>query len=281
MKLTSVELRPDGAQYIVNLSFRDPRRESSYNIKALSGLDVEEITPRYSGASENSGAKYYNLTPEKRDIVLRVELNPTFSNNETYSSLRDTLYKMIYSSRTGGMQLRFKNGSTTIAAVSGFVTKFEASHFSQTPEVQLTIKCIDPVLRALTPINLDVVPLNATAVPNITDILSTAPHGLTFDMVAGGNTPSFTIKNYYGVEWFFTVTPVGGFLTDDVLHCSSEYNKKEIYLTRGATVIQLADVITPGSAWPIIFPDSNDFVIDDDTYFTWDAASYYPTYWGV
>lgn len=279
MKLTSVELHPEGSSDVAVLSFRDPRGTNPYNVEAIIGLDVDEIVPKYYGASGSS--KFYNMSLLKRDMVVRVRLNPNFTADQSYSDLRDALYKMISSSRTGKLQLQFKNGSTVVAAISGFVSKFEAPNFVKTSEVQITVKCDEPMLKALTPINVSIGGLNPAST-TITDDLSTAPHGFTFDMNNTIITPSIVITDPdHPSDWSFGVTPVGGFLVGDVLHFCSDYNAKDLYIQRGASKIYLANVITPGSVWPILFPGVNKFAFTNPTHLTWADISYYPTYWGV
>lgn len=275
MRVTSVELHPAGSSDIAVMSFRDPGRKNPYNVKVINGLDADEIIPRYYGASGET--KFYNLSLEKRELVIWVELNPDFKTGQSISDLRDAIYKMISSSRTGLLQIQFKDGLETIAAISGFVSKFEAPHFNKAPELQITITCNDPMLRALTPTIVDVVGLDP-ATTMIEDTKSTAPHGMKFEMSFTAAAASFSIGD---VGWDFEVTPVGGFLIGDVLHFSSEYNDKHVYIVRGVDTIHLADVITPGSIWPLLFPGENTFVCGSPTSLNWDAISYYPTYWGV
>lgn len=280
MKLTSVEIHKPNSDDFIALSFRDPTRDNSYNVKGIFGIDADEIIPRYYGISASSGEKFYNLTVEKREIIVRIDFNPNYANDESPSSLRDALYKYISSSRTGMVQLQFKNGEDVVAAVSGFIKKFEAPHFTKTPEVQLTIDSPDPMLRALEPVNVDISGLSP-AETLVQDDLSTAPHGFTFELAFTGARASLVITDPDDSSWSFEVTPVGGFLNGDILHFSSEYNDKHLFIERGVNEIHLADVITPGSVWPIMFPGDNTFAFTGGASINWDAISYYPTYWGV
>lgn len=280
MRITSVELVPAGSSDICEMSFRDPRRQNPFNVKQIAGLDADDISARFYGASIDSSKKFYALSIQKREIVARVELNPSYSENETYSDLRDRLYKMISSSRTGIVWLNFKNDEDSIAAVSGFVKKLEASHFSKNPEVQITIECDDPMLKALEPVVVDVSGLDPD-LTNIQDPLSTAPHGFTFEMEFTAASPLFVMADQTYPDWYFGIEPAGGFLTGDILHFSSEHNNKYLFMDRDSTIIHLADVIMEKSSWPIMFPGDNEFVcpgLDDRE---WVSISYYPTYWGV
>lgn len=277
MRLTSVEIHPANSSNFAVLSFQDFRRQNPYNVKTIIGLDADEITSRYYGGS---ASKFYNLSLLKRDIVIRIELNPRFALNESYSDLRDSMYKMIASSRSGILDIHFKNGVNTIAKLSGFVKKFEAPHFTQTPELQLTIECKDPLLKAPTRTTVDVTGLDP-ALTTIQDNLSTAPHGFMFEVSFLGALATFSIADPNDASWVFEVSPAGGFLIGDILHFSSEQGEKFIYIERGLDTIYLADVITSGSVWPILFPGDNVFAIENPASVQWDAISYCATYWGV
>lgn len=275
MRVTSVEVHPAGSSDVAVLSFRDPRRNNPYNVRSITGLDADDIVSRYYGVSGVS--KLYNLALEKREISISVELNPDYGSNGSYSGLRDMLYKMIASSRTGVIQLQFKDGTDVIAAISGFVSKFEASHFSKMQEVQITLQCVDPMLRALARVNVDV----AAASPSLTivdDDVSTAPHGAIFVMGFVSASAAFTVGDD---DWSFTVTPSGGFLTGDILHISSEHNNKYVYVHRGVDDIYLADKVSSGAIWPILFPGENTFICTNPSTLDWTSISHYPTYWGV
>lgn len=280
MKVTSVEIHQPNSSEVITLSYQDPKRLNPYNVKAIIGLDAEEIVARYYGVSASTGQKFYTLSLEKRTPIVRIEFNPRYELGESPSSLRDALYKYISSSRTGLVQLRFLNGEDVVAAISGFVAKFEAPHFTKTPEIQITINAVEPMLKALEPTIVDISALDPAAT-NLQDELSTAPHGFKFELAFTANPASLSISDPLDPTWSFGVVPAGGFLTGDILHFSSESNEKYLYIERGIEEIHLADVITPGSIWPIMFPGDNNFALTNPTSLDWNAISYYPTYWGV
>lgn len=257
MKLTSIEIHPENSSDVVTLSFRDPKNTKRYNVKEITGLDADTL--------------------DQRLVVMRIGLNPSF---RSYSDLRDILYKMIASSRTGRVQLRFLNGLSVIAVTSGFVSKLEAPHFGKVPEVVLTVQCDDPRLKAFTPVSESVSGLDLSNV-NISDDESTAPHGFIFELGITADISDISIIAPADPTWSFEVVPSGGFTLGDELYFSSEVNNKYLYIIRGGTTINLADVILPGSIWPLIFPGNNIFTFSNATHLRLDALSYYPTYWGV
>ena len=282
MKVTNIDIVPANSTNTIKLSFRDPTSMNVYVAKDILGLDAEEITPRYY-ATGILGDKLYDLSPKKKNIILKVGLNPDFETDKSYSELRDDVYRIISSSRTGLIQLKFNNGNVTIAAVSGFVTKIESPAFTKTPEVHITISCDDALLRAVEYVEVDLSLLDPGATV-VTDNLSTAPHGFRFGVVFTDTAPAFSVKEAVFPRWLFEVFLTGSsleeFVAGDVLHFSSELNNKYIYLERGSAVFtHVVDKVMPGSVWPILFPGDNTLIIDQPV--NWQYIRHYPTYWGV
>lgn len=285
MKITSVELHPHNSAFVATLSFRDPSRANPYNVTGMTGLDPDVVVPRFYGTSGTGGGKFYDFTPEKRDIVMLIDLNPQFAVNQSFSDLRDALYKAISSSRSGQMQIQFKDDVGVVAVISGLVTKFETPQFTKKPQVQITISTTDPFLKSPAPVAVAVGGLNP-ANTNIQDLVSTAPHGFDFVMAFTGAVASLVITDpTVGLpaadQWNFTVTPAGGFLNGDVLTFSSDPQGKQLYMVRGGVTIYLADKVIQGSVWPVIFPGDNHFAFATPANMHFNSISYYQAYWGV
>jgi hypothetical protein len=282
MKLTGIHIHPEGASSdrTCELSFRDPQRAKPYAIKSVFGLDADEIVARYYGVAGSSSKKYFNLAMQKREVTIRIELNPSFENNESYSDLRDNLQKVIASTRTGVVRLRFKDGATTVAILRGFVTKFESALSTKTPEVQLTINCIEPMLKAPAATEVDLTGFD----PGYTildDQVSTAPHGFSFVMDFTGAVNTFIMEDPVDLSWKFQITPAGGFLPDDSLYFSSEPQNKYLYVERSDGRIHLADSLDFASVWPIMFPGPNNFTVSSSELMNWGSIQYFHTFWGI
>lgn len=286
MRVTGVELHPVGSGEVQVLSFRNPGRAYPYNVKEITGLDADAIVTKYYGVSGNSNDLFYNLMIEKRDVVMNIGLNPEWADS-SYSDLRDDLYKIIASSRTGLVDILFTNETGVAAVLSGWVTKFESPQFTKSPEVHITFKTKDPMLKAPNPISVPVANLDP-ANTIISDTVSTAPHGFEFTLTFTEDTSSLMMTDSAVVgegegtwTWGFVVSPDGGFLDGDVLHFSSDPNDKKLYIVRAGSVIHLADKIVAGSVWPILFPGINRFFLIFPENIQWTAISYFPTFWGV
>jgi hypothetical protein len=279
MNITNIDLISSSLTDLINLSFRDPTSQNSYITKAIVGLDADEISSKFYGVGNVTNNKYYSMSVAKRTLVISILLNPKYELGETPSTLRDALYKGIASSRTGAITLKFKDGASTVAIIKGFLVKLEATHFANSPEIQLTIDCVDPMFTSEDFVNVDVGSLTPEA-PNIVDSLSTAPHGFLFSVSFNDTTTyGFSIADAEQEDWAFTVNY--DFQGGDILSFSSINNERHLYVDRiNEQRIHIVDKIASNSIWPVLFPGENPFVITA-TNFNLDAVSYKTTYWGI
>lgn len=288
MKITSIDLYSNNAK-AASFSFRDPSATRPYIVEAMTGLDADEIVPKFYGLAYN---RRYNLSQLKRTIVLKITLNPNFSIGKTPSELRDDLYRTIYSSRTGKVELRFNNGSAPVAGFSGFIKKFESPMFNKTSQVQITIDSDQGMLYGLNEIVVNPLKLGEPNEGSFTllDEISTAPHGFTCEFLFTSNAPDFSFSEYSesGVATF-KVTPgvVGGltgFQTNDQLFMSSNEGAKEFFILRGmGEIYSLIDKIDiNNNTWPLMFPGANSYAVYSTTgTFEWIKMYYTPIFWGV
>lgn len=281
MKITGVELAA-GDTSAFTFQLTNVPQSDKYFVRAVVGLDADEIIHKFHTFGASSKKKFFNFTLPDRTVILRIGLNPNYSVNETFSDIRDDLYRAISANRSGMVDLYLLSAGGIAAVISGFFTKFEVPHTSETPEVQITIYCDNPILRAINPMVLDDTTLASSNPVNISDNLSTAPHGLVMEVAFTATTSQFTVQDVEtDPEWVFEVTPSGGFLSGDILYLSSEYGNKKLYMDRSSTITPLMDRITPNSIWPIIFPKSNGFHFPEIANFDWVNVTHYPAYWGV
>jgi hypothetical protein len=220
------------------------------------------------------------MLPSKRTLVFKFRLNPRWDLSDSYSSLRDHLYKMISSTRDGRVTVNLKLGSEVIAEVVGSVSKFENDLFSTNQEVTLTIDCPSAIFSSPESVVVD----TESAEPGliqITDSVSTAPHGLYLrGMCVGESFPYFAIidGDYTWMFWL-SLSSIGGFIEGDIITISNVDVDKVITIERAGLVYNTAQVLLPNSVWPIIFPGDNTFIHSGTI--DWDVISYKQSYWGV
>jgi hypothetical protein len=174
MRVTGVDMYSANVEEPISFSLRASDPHAQYQVRSILGLDAEEIIQKFYGTS-NFGDKYYNFGLKPRDIVMRIVLQPKMILGQSASDVRDDLYRSIASTRTGGVRLHFKSGATTVSTISGSISKFEVGYFNKLPEVQLTIRCNDPMFRAVNPVEFLEADLSSNPL-EIPDTLSTAPH---------------------------------------------------------------------------------------------------------
>jgi len=280
MRLTSVVLHSSYTLEDIEFSLRE-QLGNRYIVRNIVGIDAEELIPKFYGFGQETGSAFHDRVMKPRDIVMRVALNPKYRINEGISEIRDRLYRLISTNRTGQIQLQFKSGATTVAVISGMITKFEVPYFTKLPELQITFNCPDPTFRSIHPVHLTPAELPTANPLIINDDSSTAHHGFSFKIKFTAAASAFEIKDHAtDPDWQFVVAPVGGFDIDDELHISSEYGNKQVFYV-GASSINLMDKIVTDSIWPTIFPGYNYFHIDQMASIDWLELKYYYAYWGV
>lgn len=281
MRVTSVGLYSNNVE-AVSFSLRASEEDYRYMVRNIVGLDADELVPKFYSFGLATKARFYDFGLKAREIVMRIVLNPRLRMDESYSDIRDDLYRAISSTRTGLIALHFNSGATTVSRIFGFITKFEAAYFTKLPEVQITVRCDDPMFRGINYSALKTAALGTSSDVIIPDSLSTAPHGFSMKVTFKATSPAFTIQDIQTTpEWKFKVIPSGGFLAGDQLFFSSEYTDKYLYIMRGATRTDLMDKIEPTSVWPILFPGSNRLYFVERTTFDFNSFIFYPAYWGV
>jgi hypothetical protein len=277
MRVTSIGLYSSNDVLVAQLSFRDPKALNPYVVREIVGLDADEIVPRFYGQSVNNDGMFFDFSIPSREIVISILLNPNYGEDDkSYSDLRDDIYKAVSASRTGLITLKFYNGEEEKARLSAFVTKLEYAHFTDLPEIQLTLRCEDPMLKGPTQILLHGRSNMDNSIFEIKD--STAPHGFEFQATFTATSANFSIRAP-DLDWEFLVKPSSNFLIGDVLTFSSESGHKQLKMTRGATDTFLVDRIDKASIWPILFPGTNKFM--HTSVIQWNYIRYYPTYWGI
>lgn len=275
MRTTSIGIWSNNIE-IVHFNLTGPDPSNPYTIKAITGLDIEEITSQYYASGSVSGTPYNDLMLSPREITMRIALKPNYRTGRHPADLRGTLLKAVASNRTGLIQLRFNDSGVCWGAISGSITKFESPVTTRDTEVQFTMKCEDPVIRSLTVTSQIVSELDNDE-PVLIDPISTWPHGFKFKLTFTGSVNPFSIEDPNG-EWKFQIDYA--FLSGDELYFSSEYGDKYLYRIRSAVTLNLMDTLDSASIWPMIFPGENVFEIVGNT-FDWDEVYFYETHAGL
>jgi len=283
MRLSSVVLStsPMAEDVVLAVTEQDPNYR--YLIRAMVGIDADELVAKFIGFGLVTGKKLYEYTMKPRLIVMRISLNPVFAVNEDISELRDRIYRLISANRHGELDLQFREGASIVCGIKATISKMEVNHFSKTPELQITFKCNDPMFRSLAPIGYDIDELPSSGGVVLDDELSTAPHGISFKVKFTAVTASFSVQDDPTTpDWVWTVTPSTSFQINDELWFSSEFEKKQVWWNKAAgTDIELMDKVVSGSIWPLIYHGRNVLYFPQIANIDWLEMKYYSAYWGL
>lgn len=265
---------------IVSFDMTRPDVRNPYTIKAITGLDADEIVSTYYASGSVSGKKFNELTLPPREITMRIDMKPNYRLSQHPSDLRAKLQRAIASSRTGEVELRFLNDGMCWGSIKGHISKFEAPLTTKDTEIQFTMRCSDPIIRSQGPTSQNLAILDDD--PVIVDPVSTSPHGFKMKITYTADHSDFEMSEVSDFpDWYFQINYA--FLSGDELYISSEFNDKYLYRVRSAVTLNLADLIEPGSLWPMLFPDvENAFTISGHpTHMTIDEWYWYETHWGL
>lgn len=290
MKINNIDIycfNPDSitTRLVANLSLKDPQSLNSYRVKAIAGLDADEISSKFYGTTYMTNKKTFTMSVGKRVVEMQIELCPKYSAGETVSGLRDNFYKAISSSRVGDVHLVFKWNNEQVARLNGYVAKLESDNFNESPEIKFAVTCPDPFFVSPNEVEINVEPFGMESFL-VNDSKSTAPHGFSFEIAFTGPCSKFVISEPLTYDWKFEVKPgfitsgVDGFIIGDRLAFSSVPGKRDLKLIRDSKDYHIIDRISPGGIWPILFPGANSFAIEG-TFFDWNWMRHNETYWGV
>lgn len=306
MLVDNVDLAAQNGSRTINFGFRDPGNRLPYQVKSITGLDADEIINHFVGnSSTNTGVPSFSTpTIVKREVTLLLGLNPDWGVPQTFSSLRDDLYRLISACPSGGVLIRFNYGASeddshVKAYLVGRISKVEANHFVDRPEVQLTITADEyPMLEAWTtetqePIWIERSELGGTEAVKLIDEISTASHGFEVEFSFTGTAQKFKMEGLSSLDGLRFEIAGFTFANGDVLHLRSKPNDKAIYVVRSGVVTHLLDKVSAESIWPLMIPGDNYYtwatatsLISPYVYGTpnvadWYMAGWTPTFWGV
>ena len=286
MRVTNIEIH-SGDVKLMDLNLRAPSANDRYLVKAIYGLDADEVVPRFYATSAADSTPFLRMGLKDREIVIRLSLSPSWGIGETYSELRDSLYRGISGSRSGLLRMLFKAAGASVAYADVTITKFEVPYSTEQSEVQITFACNDPLFRSDSETSYVSADFGSTGFVTVMDSTSTAPHGLLFDITFTGAPTSLIIQdNDIDPTWSFTVTPASAFANTDKLFINTEYGNRTVEhwpLGNENLAVSLLDRIAPGSVWPTIFPGENQFYFPGIplTHLSAPNVTYTAAFWGV
>lgn len=231
---------------------------SSYVVKDVVGLDAEEILRQTDRFATGTNSRFMNMVLPPRTVAFSINLNPQYSQEETAESLRNMLYSMIAYNFRGEIELRFMDGSTHVASLTGSITKFESDITSSDPEVKITIYCPEGALKG--PDYVEATIISATGNRLTWDDITTSPPRSTMPIgfrLELTFTASVVAPFVFSIEYGNFSIPFSinyAFKAGDVLSLSSVPGNRYVIRTRNGVDLALTDLVTSDSRWTMMLP---------------------------
>lgn len=243
-------------------------------IRDIEGLGPVKATINTSALGTGEGEVFTSSSISKRNIVLKMGLNPT-AGEFSIEGLRRLLYGYFMPRRQ--VKLYFERDQAFPCAIEGYVEDLVPNIFSKDPEIQVSIICPQPDFISTSvgsvggPIEDEIEPIeyNGTLPTPVT--LEVTPNGIgteyystlvvTFQDPA---TKTFALDVAITDDQFFRMSSIPG----------NKYVELVNYDT-GAVTNLLRNLPTD-VAWPILVPGLNNFkVLADSVELAWNVK-YYP-----
>ena len=228
---------------VLSISMFSPGRYAVQFIDGLGPVKAEISTTDYAGSD---GAYYQGRRVGPRNIVLTLDLLPSYSANEDAESLRRDLYKYV----TPGtpLALTFVNHAGTQRLIDGVVESAEAPLFVQKPAVQVSIICVDPYFQAAT---------DSLVVGNYSNTMD-VPITNGGDIAVGFSSSVKVLAG--GTELSLRTSPTDRiaitrtFVTNETMLLDTRQGRRSVGLTTGMSLLASVE---RGSTWPVLRPGPN------------------------
>lgn len=269
-------MKVTGFQLVTSKVFSFPiggaKLSDPYILKGADGLAPPEVDVVISDTAYQGGF-YQGRRPQLREISLKIGLNPDYSKGQTVEQLRTDLYSTLTPGVNDVVRF-FILDQTPIASVDCWTKKFEASIFSPTPEVLITLACKEPYFTAVEAFQL---PTSSPKTQITINNYGTAPTGynirLTFTTSVNGFTVTDTRGDRIKLDYAFS--------SGDTLVINTNPGTRDITVaSSGGTPQSILYSMTRDSKWQLLFSGQNTLQFSSSA-FNWQQLYFLPKYWGV
>lgn len=255
----------------IDLPIVDALPSDHYILKDIEGLGPPEVDVSIS-KTLYAGGVYQGRRPQNREVVAKVGLNPDHAVGQTASDLRSSLYGMLTPGSTDNVQLDLLDGANVVASTIGYVSNLEIVPFSNEPQVQVVMPCLQPYLHAP---NILFVDPGSQLAPTIENS-GTAPTGFYMEIIFTGNLSSWALLDVNGKKMEFNYD----FIANDKLAFDTRAGSRGIWLTRDSVTSNIIYSLSTDSVWHQFYGGDNIFSTSSQA-FNWGDVYYLPQYWGI
>lgn len=246
-------------------------------ITSISGLDPADVTI-FTGDYARDGGYYQGRRSAGRNPVFNLKLNPDYKNDFEVSDIREMLYDIFMEPSPSSDMLRvvLQDDRKPDRYFDGVVEDLPSDIFSRDTKAQVSMLCVDPYLRSVTPVvGHDAV--GWISVPVTYD--GSKRTGLAMTFLVKTATPQFNLD--IGGVWLQLNKPSGNFAVNDVITINTLIGSRSIKLNG----VDIMAYLSAGSRWPELNKGvntikSNGPVLGDGKIVMTDY-SYNAAWWGI
>lgn len=270
--LTKIQLVADAN--VIDIPILDYNHDP-YVLKAQTGLDPPDIDV-FVADKVGHGGVYKGRRVPKRQVVLRVGMNPNYGVADPVGVLRDNLYSTLDTLTNGLIDIRLVDTVRPTITIQAIVEKFESPSSNQEVEVQITFICPQPFFTTLA----DVV-----STPNTNTINVTYEGTASVGFVASisplpshlGNLVTIT-KTQTGESIRFT----GDTNTTYIYMLDTREGSRSVKLSISGVVSNALHTLQTEYDWLRLTKGLNTFTVTSSSGApTFSSFSYRPAYWGL
>lgn len=239
-------------------AFNDPLQ-----IRDIKGLGPVAAALTSTPFGSIDGESYTGASVGRRNIVLTLGLNPDWSDGQTHFDLRQVGYR--YFMPKNDITLKFKRSNLPDCEILGVVETVEVNHFSQNPELQVSILCPQPYFED---VSETVITGNTNLVSDTThtDINYTGnvPTGFVLTVERGGTSYDDQIKviNYnLTTETWVADADIDTTYNLRMSTVAGDKYSQRVTKSTGVTLNTLGRVERL-TEWPQLYPGPNEFVVE-------------------
>lgn len=230
---------------------------NGYLIKDIQGLTPVHASLVSSGFAMLDGELYQAASLDKRNIVIRLGLEPDYSGL-TVSELRQKIYN-IYRPKAP-IELIFYMENNTSYRISGRVESVDGELFSKEPELVISVVCYKPNFLGDTNFSLATTTVtSAASTPFRVLYDGTVPTGFEYRVEVNRSIAGFTINLVSGSSVPRSLEFAMPLVNGDIVTINTERGNKSATLNRGGTISSVVHAITTQSTWLELETGENDF----------------------
>lgn len=274
------KIRLTNALAVVDLPIVGALPTDAYILKQVDGLGPPDIN-LFTEDTLYQGGVHRGRRPEGREIVARIKLNPNYQINQSPGDLRSYLYGLLSSGDLNNSDILtvqlYDAAGAIWANTKGYVRRVVPVPFSQDPEVQITIACLNSYLSAPAEVTQGSHPSKSIFYVQNT---AGAPSGFYMEVVF---TVARTTWSLYkgGPNTLPKMQFDHDFAIGDKLSFDTRAGQRSIKRTRGAAVTSILGSLTSDSIWLQLHGGQNTFWTSNQNIDPGFFARFAPQYWGI